>query len=245
MTDHAEYSEADTDRGSRHECLRGEHNRLVQRAVSALTEAARSEVFRSKGSLDFSEFLATVVRSTVANVDSIEHLLGTSPDSREEEMLAAAVRASAQRGRDELLRYRTDPVIVPLNVSLLVEYEWQDASSEEQAKIPLPYGEAYTQAWTRKESLLPFVTERYTAAYRDYAKRFSAAVLAASWDNPDLQGKVVLDVDASPESDWSNDVIVNPVQYDSDPIVWELWTAARAEVGLPSVPPSPASGGKQ
>lgn len=235
MTENTDIPTADEYKGLWHKTLWDEHSRLWQEAVDSLTAAARFELFDT-GPLDFTEFLATALQATIANVGDIEHLLSAQPSSWEAQKLAELVRECAGQDRDALIRYRTDPVVVPLNVEELVFDAWNDAGPETRGGLLPPYGEALNEAGDDDEAH-DAVTASYTLCYRAYAQRFAAAVLAAAWDVPGLASEQVsVRVEASPEYEISESRVTNPTDMDADWLVRHLWSAALAEVGGPTFP---------
>lgn len=76
---------------------------------------------------------------------------------------------------------------------------------------------------------------RYAATFAAYAEAFTAAVLEEARTIRGLTVAVEVQVDADPEATWSDAThTTNPVdEYESDSIVWRLWSAARDRVPLP------------
>lgn len=79
---------------------------------------------------------------------------------------------------------------------------------------------------------------RYAATFAAYAEAFTAAVLDEARTIGGLTVAVEVQVDADPEATWSDAKhTTNPVdnEYESDPLAWRLWSAARDRVPLPRV----------
>lgn len=225
-----------------------EQERLWNQTVEAFTAAVRLE-HPNQGALDFAEFLTSALRATAANVGDVRTLTAGRPGSWESNILAEMLDSCAGYDRNDLMAYRTEVVVVPLNVSLMVEEEYRAASPAERAEMLLPFDQAQMDAEDEAEdneaahdAAREAVETRYEVGFRDYAERFSAAVLAASWDIPRLNGNVIVRVDSRPEQDWSDGTIFNPSEdeSESDWLARHLWLAARSRTGSVALPDFPA-----
>lgn len=79
------------------------------------------------------------------------------------------------------------------------------------------------------------VAVRYADAYRGYGEHFTHAVQAVAADMGLLVGATAM-VDDSPESEWwAEPPVRNPLPYDGDELVFQLWSEAHDAVSLPNV----------
>lgn len=209
-----------------------EYERLWNQTVGALTAAVRLN-HPEHGQADFAYFLSSALRATVANVGSIDTALAGRSGSWEANKVAELLHDGAGNDRAELVQYRTERVIVPLNVEDLVDEAWQGGHDNGGL---LPYGEAEIAAGDGDE-LRADVYRRYAAGYRAYAERFVAAVYSAAWDTPGLASKQVsVLVETDPDYQPGQDSVTNPNEFEGDWLVRHLWSKAFAAVGMPTVP---------
>lgn len=209
-----------------------EYERLWNQTVDALTAAVRLD-HPEHGQADFADFLSSAIRATVANVGSVDTALAGRPGSWEADKVAELLRDGAGSDRVDLVQYRTERVIVPLNVEDLVDEAWQCGHDAGEL---LPYGEADIAAGASDE-LREDVYRRYAAGYRAYAERFVAAVYSAAWDTPGLASKQVsVLVETDPDYQPGQDSVTNPNEFEGDWLVRHLWSKAFAAVGMPTVP---------
>lgn len=209
-----------------------EYERLWNQTVDALTAAVRLN-HPEHGQADFAYFLSSALRATVANVGSIDTALAGRSGSWEANKVAELLHDGAGNDRAELVQFRTERVVVPLNVEELVDEAWQ--GNHDTGEL-FPYGEAEIAAGDDDE-LRADVYRRYAAGYRAYAERFVAAVYSAAWDIPGLASKQVsVLVETDPDYHPGEDSVTNPNDFEGDWLVRHLWSKAFAAVGMPTVP---------
>lgn len=124
-------------------------------------------------------------------------------------------------------RSRSEPITISLNVAQLVEDE------DHLPGVLVSYDEAVFDA--RDDDVAEELASRYSVAYLAYAQVFAAAIDAEAEKHPGLSGLVALNVDASitGRSAQGDRRVHNPTEWDSDTLVWHLWSAARQSAGLP------------
>ena len=216
------------------------YDQLQQEAIRALTRAAR-ESTNSTDWLDFADFLAHVLASTAANVGGPERLLARRPGSWEASHLDALLRGTVGDELDSWWTYRTEPLIVPLNVAELVEgsdlHPGLLGFDEAIDTIGNQYesatrDDAALDAWDTEIDLL---TNRYKTEYQTYAEGFTLAATAAGQaTSPPID--VCVTVDASPTSAWWDPATVNnPNEYESDELAVAIWHVAHDTTALPNV----------
>lgn len=219
-------------------------------AVDTLTEAARLTRTLAGGQVepaDFSDFLASALAAVAANLGDVDSVTAGRPGSWESDLVDQLVRNTVGFGQELLLAHRTDPVVVPLNVEQLVEDSGCLVSFFD-AEQALPYAldlDENTQdtEWERLRA-------RYLDAYEAYARAFTAAVQAHALTIPGLSvpspdgGAPVLRVPVGvqavtdPDLPWGL-VVDNPLEWEGDPLVWQLWQHAVDTVGLPHLTDNP------
>lgn len=211
---------------------RTEYDRHWNQAVKTLTAAARLEHPRH-GTLDFADFLATALRATAANLEDPHNLTAGRPGSWESaalnELLHGAVGLNPTMFN--LAQYRTEPIQVTLNVAELVMIEDHTLGALKA------YDDAVYEA-RDDEDLVTEISHQYVEAYSDYAERFTAAVQAEAEKHPGLSGLVTVTVDTNITTTGTLDApgLENPIEGESDPLVWHFWSTARESVGMPVVP---------
>ena len=230
-----------------------DRNRLWVTATAALTAAAKL-THPTGHQLDFADFLADALAAVTANLGGVEELLAGRSGSWEAALVDQLVNGTL--GYDpidaELIRRRTEPVTVTLNVASLVDEHaapgngpyidaldqldarYDGATEAEQEHLDLAAGELHRD-WT----------DRYTA----YADRFTAAVHAAA---ARLGVTVPVTVEASTDPDnvyGEPDNTGDPGWADrpTDLLAWQLWRAGARRppdrrADRPSRPPDPATG---
>jgi len=139
---------------------------------------------------------------------------------------------------EDWLHYRTEPVVVPLNVAELVENGDQHPGLVGVDEATASIDERYTNnthEFEASDHELDAAIARYTDAYRSYGERFAAAVRDAA-ERMALTIQVTVEVDHDPQSDWwANPAISNPVLFENDDLVFQLWSEAHDAVSLPNV----------
>lgn len=221
-----------------------EYERLWNQTVDALTTAVRLD-HPERRQLDFAGFVYSALRATLANVGSVDDALSALSESPEADQLDGLLRSCVgtdpidpdpfhfEHYRADLVQFRTERVIVPLNIEQLVDDAWQDSRGEGSL---LPYSEAIMGA-EGSDELRESVYRRYAESYRAYAERFAAAVLAATLNVPGLRSELVsVQVEADPDYSLENGHVTNPIEYEGDGLAWHLWSTALASVGMPAVP---------
>lgn len=222
------------------------HDQLLQDAIRALTRAARESTSSADG-LDFADFLAHVLASTAANVGGPDRLLARRPGSWEASHLEALLRGTVGDEPDSWWTYRTEPLIVPLNVAELIEgsdlHPGLLGLDDAIDTVGLRYcsaddeDDAVLDAWDWDIEVL---IERYKTEYQAYAERFTLAATAAGQAiSPPISVRVT--ADANPTSTWRDpSTITNPSEYESDELALAIWHAAHDAIPLPNVDIKPA-----
>ncbi len=237
------------------EAGRDEYRRLWDVTVATLTAAVRLNHPQS-GAVDFSDFLASALGAVAGNVGSTERITAGRPGSWESNLLAQLVTGTVGYDDDTLAAYRTEPVVVRLNVAQLVQEAYEDSPTEQRAgmlvdmhvaidALPDPWrdGREPTEGeegeWEAAEGE---VRRRYAEAFDAYGRRFTAAVLTAAQSIEGLSVRVEVKVVTDPDSAWwHDDVPSNPQEWgEDDELAWRLWAAARGRVGLPHLDEQPS-----
>ena len=217
---------------------------LWSQAVTVLTQAARSSRTLAGGQVepaDFAGFLASALGAVAANLGDVDLVTAGRPGSWESDLVDQLVRQTVGFGQELLLAHRTEPLVIPLNVAQLVEDtgclpSFSDAEAEVPFSLALDENTRDTE-WERLRG-------RYLDAYEAYAARFTEAVEAhaltleglavpaADGGEPALRVPVEVRVESEPDRFWS--ALANPIEWEGDPIVWQLWQHAVDTVGLPT-----------
>ena len=211
-------------------------------AVRALTRAALRRDHLEP--CDFADFLAQVLAATAANVGGPDRLLAGRPGSWETDALACLLNGTMGDEPDRWLSYRTEPLVVPLNVAELVESgDWHpgllgldDATAAADHKQDSGVTDNVA---TPGDADIDEVTTRYTSEYRRYADRFAKAVQDAAAQIHHLTVEVVITADPDPLSAWWSDLTVHNPDSSLDGLIVQLWNAAHDTVDLPNVDISP------
>lgn len=228
-----------------------EFRHLWGAVVTALTAAVRLN-HPTDGPVDFADFLASALASVAANVGSLDRLIAGRPGSWESAILTQLVSGSV--GHDpsieELARWRTEPVVVVLNVAQLVAETTLDAAAADREGVLLDFDEAVAAlpdpwaggrlptddeaaGWDASQDGL---RRRYAEAFAAYAERFTAAALDVAHA---MYLTVPVEVLASTDPEaawWRPEDLTNPQEWDEgDLLASRLWSAARDQVGLPSL----------
>lgn len=87
-------------------------------AIEALTALAPSiaKANETEPPLDFGNTMCRVITAVAANVGSVEALVAGNPISREADLLRHIVDCTAGTDREELLRFRTEPIRLHVDV---------------------------------------------------------------------------------------------------------------------------------
>lgn len=215
--------------------------RLWEEVVRVLTSAARLR-HPTDGRIDFADFLASALGAVAANVSGPDELLAGRSGSWEAAHIADLLAGVVGDDPERLLRLRTEPIVVPLNVDQLVSDAFFGASlAEQESRLPdLMTAEEETAnqfpevAEAEIDAQLEALPREYALAYERYADRFRkalAGVVAAELGGVDVE----VTVEATTEPDtrwWERGSICNP-DPDGDALVWRLWSAAREQAGWP------------
>lgn len=207
-------------------------NRLWVTATAALTAAAKL-THPTGHQLDFADFLADSLAAVTANLGGVAELLAGRSGSWEAALVDQLVNGTL--GYDstdaELIRRRTEPVTVTLNVASLVDQHaapgngpYIDALDELDARYDVANESEQEHLDVAAGELHRDWTDRYIA----YADRFSAAVHAAA---AQLGVTVPVTVEASTDPDnvyGQPDNTGDPGWADrhTDLLAWQLWRAA-------------------
>lgn len=217
---------------------KAEYDRHWNQAVKTLTAAARLEHPRH-GTVDFADFLTTTLRATAANLEDPYALTAGRPGSWESAALSELLHGAVGLNPTmfDLAQYRTEPIQVTLNVAELVMVE---DGTPDASKL---YDDVVYEA--RDDDLATEISHQYLEAYSAYAERFTAAVQAEAEKHSGLSDLVTVTVDTNiTTSTLDAPVVDNPIEGDSDPLVWHLWSTARESVGMPVAPQEiPPTGG--
>ncbi len=221
---------------------------LWGKAVRALTAAVRLD-------LDFGDFLGSALAAVAGNVGDTDRLIAGRPGSWEADLVMNLAGGTVGYDQDltALARYRTEPVVVPLNVhDLLVDeankfetpyeqemYEIDERLSDIAESIAdsddgaRRYEAALLEASTAEDA----AKARWTAKYTAYAEAFAVAVAQEAAQIEGLQVPVTLRANASLDGarpDGLHDGDAENPDVGVDPLVLHLWQAARRAVPLPT-----------
>jgi hypothetical protein len=213
---------------------------LYTETVAALTRAALQR--NTDGTVcDFSDFLARALAATAANVGGPDRLIAGRPGSWESSCVDGLVRGMAGNEHEDWARFRTQPIVVHLNVAELIEDEQHHPGlmglDEALENIGSRYESAASEqdldAWDRE---IDMVTDRYTIEYQLYAERFGLAAQAVADQVSGLSADVFVEADTDPNSTWwSTTANNNPSQRGNDQLALGIWRAAHDITPLPNV----------
>ena len=216
------------------------------RAVDLLTQAIRlTSVRTDDGTVtpdDFSDFLASALTAAAANVGGIECVTAGRADPGSWDAFHIQSLLRSRIGHEDealvLIAHRTEQVLIPLNVAQLVEDSGCLPTIDEA--IPTAIGEDGRKImWlttTGTEALL----NQYRSAYETYATTFAAAVDEVERELR-LEGlRAEVQFVAMSHPDAANNELRNPDEWDSDPLVWRIWSTARERSGTPQLQPPPS-----
>ena len=211
---------------------------LYTDTITILTRAATTNL---DGSLDFADFLARVLAATAANVGGPDRLVAGRPGSWESCCLDSLIRGTMGDRPDDWTWFRTQPVVVPLNVAEIVEDELHhpglmglgEALENFDKHFDAINSDADVDAWDHG---IETITARYVNEYRLYAERFSHAARSLADQIPGLSADVHVEADADPNSHWwASTATTNPGEHDGEPLTREIWWAVHAITPLPNV----------
>lgn len=199
-------------------------------AIRALTALAR-HTSTNGAQLDFADVMASILASTAANVGGIDYLLTGRCGSWEAGLVESLITGTVPE--EELLRYRTDPIAVPLHVAELVEVQCQQggyAEALDRLYEEHQDDEDATELDHREAELY----QRFATMFRDYAESFERSLTAAG-AALSVPFEIGLNADVDPTSEWWREgTPCNPSEY-GDPVVWRLWSHAFDACGVPAV----------
>ncbi|HYI58761.1 MAG TPA: hypothetical protein VEX66_11370 [Microlunatus sp.] len=213
---------------------------LYAETVEALTRAALRRNPDDSPS-DFAAFLAQALAATAANVGGADRLVAGRAGSWEASYVDGLVRRTMGDQPDDWVWFRTQPVVIGLNVAELIEDERHhpglmglgEALENFDRQFATTDNEVDVDAWDRG---IDTITARYTNEYRLYADRFTAAARRLADRIPGLSADVYVEADTNPDSTWwSAATTTNPVEYGCDQLAYELWYAAHDAIPLPNV----------
>jgi hypothetical protein len=211
---------------------------LYSDTISILTRAATRS--GSDGTPDFAEFLAHALAATAANVGGPDQLVAGRPGSWESSYVDGLVRGTMGDRPDDWTWFRTQPIVIPLNVAELIEDELHhpglmglgEALENFDRRLDSLYDNGGMDAW---DYGIDTITARYTTEYRLYAERFTRTARRLGEQIPGLTAEVYIEVDANPNSHWwSGTTVTNPHDV-GDQLAQQLWQAAHDLVPLPNV----------
>jgi hypothetical protein len=231
---------------------RREYNAVWGATVRALTTAVRMRHPRS-GELDFAGFLASALGAVAGNVGSTDRIVAGRPGSWEADLVRRLVGGTVGYDQDAAVvaRYRTEPVVIPLNVHQLM----LDDVAARTRGIDTPYeqetyaifeplegisGDEYEAALVKAHAEEAAAKVWWAARYATYAEEFASAVAQEAVRIEGLQVPVTVRVnttlDGARPDGLYDDSAENPDEYDPDvdPLVLRLWAAARRTVPLPT-----------
>jgi hypothetical protein len=231
---------------------RSDYNAVWGATVRALTAAVRLRHPRS-GELDVAGFLASALGAVAGNVGRTDRIVAGRPGSWESDLVQRLVGGTVGYDQNEtvLARYRTEPVVVPLNVHQLM----LDDVAARTRGIDTPYeqeiyalferleglsGDEYEVALTSANAEEAAAKTWWTASYAAYAEAFAGAVAEEAARIEGLQVPVALvantALDGARPDGLYDDRAENPDEYDPDVdlLVLRLWKAARDTVPLPT-----------
>jgi hypothetical protein len=213
---------------------------LYTETVAALTRAARQR--HADGSrYDFGDFLAHALAATAANVGGPDQLVAGRPGSWESGYVDGLVRGTIGDQPEDWTWYRTQPIVIHLNVAELIEDGLHhpglmglDEALENIGRRHESAGrEQDLDLWDRE---VETVTARYISEYRHYAERFTTSARRLANEVPGLTADVYVEADTDPNSTWwSTGAINNSSQVESDPFAVNIWHCAHDLTSLPNV----------
>lgn len=227
--------------------------------VSALTAAARPTIDGdgARQYPDFADFLADALAAVAANLGSVDAVTAGRPGSWEAGLVHDLLIGTVGENPQHLLGHRTEPVVIPLNVDQLVEEtQGMPTFSDAERAVPWPghgdgseenpLGSGATQEeFDSRNREIDQLRDRYRIAYEHYAdvftrevRRYALTVEGLATETSvgapvTLRIPVEVQSETDPEGSWNE--LENPTQWDSDPLVWRIWSHARDTVPLPTL----------
>ena len=207
--------------------------------VAALTALARRRTTEGDA-VDVAEFICLALAAAAANVGGPDLLLAARPGSWEAATIYELLVGTMGEDPKGWSRYRTEAVVVPLNVAELIEtgdlHPGLLGLDDAQAELDHRFDGTNEAAYDEYERELERLADRYGETYRDYGRRFAAAVRRIAATAEYLQVPPQVRVDADPISHWWEDAVLsNPGLCEDEPLVLRLWWAAHDLVPLPNV----------
>ena len=216
-----------------------EHD-LQTEAVRVLTRAV-NQSRTPTGRIDFADFLAQVLAATAANVGGPECLLAGRPGSWEASHVDALLRGTVGDNPDSCWTFRTDPLVITLNVAKLIgsnDFHPSLLGLDDAVDV---VGLGYESAGNDEEALgawddeVESLINRYKTEYCGYADRFTTAAQAAG-ESLGLVIRVEVLADYDPTSTWWNEsATTNPIEFDADELAVAIWEAAHDATALLNV----------
>ena len=212
---------------------------LATDTIAILTQAATRS--GSEDAPDVADFLSHVLAATAANVGGPARLVAGRPGSWESCCLDSLIRGTMGDRPNDWTWFRTQPIVVPLNVAELIEDERHhpglmglgEALESFDKHFDMINSGADVDAWDHG---IETITARYTTEYRRYAERFSVAVRTLANRIPGLSADVHVEPDTDPNSRWwTGRSITNPSPESSDPLAVQIWHCAHDATPLPNV----------
>lgn len=214
---------------------------LYTETVAVLTRAALQS--NTDGThCDFSDFLARSLAATAANVGGPDRLIAGRPGSWESSCVDGLVRGTAGNDPGDWIWFRTQPIVVRLNVAELIEDGLHHPGLMGLDEALEVIGRRYESAATEQDldawdSEIDMVTDRYMTEYRLYAARFTTSARQIATCIPALSADVHVEADTNPNSTWWSTAATttNPSEVDSDPLALRIWCSAHDVTPLPNV----------
>jgi hypothetical protein len=222
------------------------YDEVLADAVRVLTEAARRVITRidrdgraRHEQADFAELVTHALAGAAANIGGIEPILAGRPGSWEADHLRDLLCATAGYDEHFLLERRTEPVVVRVYVSAILDdlgiwtlYEQAYDELERREDVicaASPYPKPISQD---QDGELAAIDELRTALHAQrlresaaYGAAFRANVLRAAGELfPTLPVEVIVELDRQHD---------HGVDDEWDGPVWRLWEAARSSTPLP------------
>lgn len=158
---------------------------LIATATRTLTDAVRLR--RPDGTADdFPDLLATVIANVTANMGGAARLIEGRPGSWEAGHVYSFARAALSDDTGEILRRRTEPTILTLNINQLIDDEWPHKTKARQEVEDALYnkfdelGDESDEAVEALEDAVERNYAHYQRAYEGYAIAFAEHATAAA-----------------------------------------------------------------